>query len=51
MPLFYIGFIQTLKILRDVLSENNKGQVLIPQILTNSAEGTYYCIQMIQFTS
>jgi tRNA-dihydrouridine synthase len=27
------------KILRDILPENNKGQNLVPQILTNSAEG------------
>lgn len=27
------------KILRDILPENNKGQILVPQILTNSAEG------------
>lgn len=27
------------KVLRDILPENNEGQVLIPQILTNSAEG------------
>lgn len=27
------------KVLRDILPENNKGQTLVPQILTNSAEG------------
>lgn len=27
------------KVLRDILPENNKGQYLVPQILTNSAEG------------
>lgn len=27
------------KIMREILPENNKGQVLVPQILTNSAEG------------
>lgn len=27
------------KVLREILPENNKGQVLVPQILTNSAEG------------
>jgi tRNA-dihydrouridine synthase len=27
------------RILRDVLPENNKGQVLVPQILTNNADG------------